>query len=442
MDFLTRHYEKLLLAFCLICLMAGMMIVLLSLDKNGAQIKGQRNTAQNNLSKGEMLSKEEYVPRTINDILHDKKKEVNILDGAKETPKGGLLEPVRLYMCTTEDCGHLLPFNVDKCPFCGKEQPEIAKESPEGADTDMDGMPDSFEKKYEFLNYLDRSDADKDEDGDGFTNLEEYKAGTKPDDPDDFPRLATHARCLAVFRNPILIRLEEIDTNRKEDQAQWDIRFTYPADPRTANNPKVKWKTAMTRLDDDNNLIAKTGYKVVKANIEGSGESAVMTALIQNVNDPTEQYELTAKEEPKKSKYVTVRVMFMSSRSASDYKAMLKRSKVVNVGDEFELEKTLTASSNTDGDMMGERSTGRGRRERNENASSDETFKERYRVISANEDTGICKVGYIDKEGGTVLTEFEIPKFDEENDFVDKEMRGDMDMMDNMSRPGRRPPRR
>ena len=431
-----------LLAFCLICLMAGMMIVLLSLDKNGAELRKQRQTAHNNITKGEMLSNEDYAPRTIQDILNDKMKDVDILGESKDAPKGALLEPVRLYLCTTEDCGHLLPFNIDKCPFCGKEQPEIAKESPDGIDTDMDGMPDSFEKKYMFLSLTDPSDAEKDEDGDGFTNVEEYKAGTKPDDSTDFPRLATHARCLAVFRNPINIRLEEIDTNRKEDQAQWDIRFTYP-DPRYINNPKAKWKTAMTRLDGENNLIAKTGYKIVKANIEGAGESAVMTAVIQNVNDPTEEYTLTAKEEPQKSKYVTVRLIYMTSRSANDLKAMMKRAKVVNIGEEFELEKSLTASSNFEGDMMGTRNMGRARKDRNdENSATEEVVKERYRVISADEESGVCKVGYIDKEGGTVLTEFEVKKFDREVDLIDNEMRGGMDALDDMTRPTRRPARR
>ena len=46
-------------------------------------------------------------------------------------------------------------------------------------DTDNDGMPDWWEKKYG-LNPEDPSDAEGDPDGDGITNLEEYKAGTNP----------------------------------------------------------------------------------------------------------------------------------------------------------------------------------------------------------------------------------------------------------------------
>ncbi len=46
-------------------------------------------------------------------------------------------------------------------------------------DTDNDGMPDWWEEKYGFDPY-DPTDAEKDEDGDGYTNIEEYKNGTDP----------------------------------------------------------------------------------------------------------------------------------------------------------------------------------------------------------------------------------------------------------------------
>jgi len=45
-------------------------------------------------------------------------------------------------------------------------------------DFDNDGMPDSWEKKYN-LKY-DVNDADEDPDNDGLTNLEEYNKGTNP----------------------------------------------------------------------------------------------------------------------------------------------------------------------------------------------------------------------------------------------------------------------
>ncbi len=47
--------------------------------------------------------------------------------------------------------------------------------------TTNDGLPDSYEDQYTFLDPLNASDADLDEDGDTFTNKEEYDAGSDPE---------------------------------------------------------------------------------------------------------------------------------------------------------------------------------------------------------------------------------------------------------------------
>ena len=57
-------------------------------------------------------------------------------------------------------------------------------------DDDGDGMPDDYENQYAFLNPLDSSDASADQDGDGVSNLDEYKQGTNPavaDNSDENP---------------------------------------------------------------------------------------------------------------------------------------------------------------------------------------------------------------------------------------------------------------
>lgn len=53
-------------------------------------------------------------------------------------------------------------------------------------DSDYDGMPDSWELRYG-LNPNDAADAAFDSDNDGFTNLEEYEAGTDPKNPNSKP---------------------------------------------------------------------------------------------------------------------------------------------------------------------------------------------------------------------------------------------------------------
>ena len=51
-------------------------------------------------------------------------------------------------------------------------------------DNDGDGMSNSFEELYDFLDPDDASDAELDEDNDGLENLEEFKRGTIPNDAD------------------------------------------------------------------------------------------------------------------------------------------------------------------------------------------------------------------------------------------------------------------
>lgn len=53
-------------------------------------------------------------------------------------------------------------------------------------DDDNDGMPDTFELANGF-NPLDPADAAQDADGDGFTNLEEFKGRSDPHDPNSVP---------------------------------------------------------------------------------------------------------------------------------------------------------------------------------------------------------------------------------------------------------------
>ena len=61
------------------------------------------------------------------------------------------------------------------------------KSAPAQADTDHDGMPDEWEKKYGFKPN-DPSDGATDKDGDGYTNVEEWLNGTDPTQYVDYGR--------------------------------------------------------------------------------------------------------------------------------------------------------------------------------------------------------------------------------------------------------------
>ena len=64
-------------------------------------------------------------------------------------------------------------------------------------DTDSDGMPDEWEKQYG-LNPNDASDAVKDCNGDGYTNIEKYINGINPNTKTDWRNLNNNYDTLAA----------------------------------------------------------------------------------------------------------------------------------------------------------------------------------------------------------------------------------------------------
>ena len=80
------------------------------------------------------------------------------------------------HFCVSRACTYIVPNGVVRCPRCGAIQ----------NDRDSDGMDDEFEEAHAATD-PDVPDGDKDYDGDKFTNLEEYREGSNPDDPNSIP---------------------------------------------------------------------------------------------------------------------------------------------------------------------------------------------------------------------------------------------------------------
>ena len=177
-----------------------------------------------------------------------------------EQALGALRKPVQLPAWTNAmvfvpetrvwcvDCKQPIPLLAQKCPFCGKDQP-VPKTERLDRDLDRDGMLDVWELAHH-LNPHDASDAQRDNDNDGFTNYEEFLAGTDPNDPASHPDLV------------VKLRVSEIRTLRLNLRFDGKIVFT--------NNDykfQVNYMQAGIARSDFPRIgqtVAKTGFVVEK----------------------------------------------------------------------------------------------------------------------------------------------------------------------------------
>ena len=93
-------------------------------------------------------------------------------------------------------------------------------------DTDGDGMPDTYEDGFAFLDPNDASDADADEDGDTLTNVQEFVAGSDPSQEDtDGDTLTDAAEVNTHMSNP---SLADTDGDSLDDAAEVNTHMSDP----------------------------------------------------------------------------------------------------------------------------------------------------------------------------------------------------------------------
>ncbi len=228
MNFLKKHYEKLILAVTLLVFIISLILVILALSKS-------------------MDIKEEDLkfPSKAPDYKKVNPDEINYkktLEGEEiwnpntprsQRPEGDknftdMLQPYSISRCPNPECQKLIPRSNFKeegsCPFCkfALRPPESGGVGPK-FDTDEDGMPDKWEKEMG-LNPNDPLDANKDLDNDGFTNLEEYQAKTDPRDSKSHPALAKKLYVDSIKRSKLPIVLIKV-TPHGDDMKTWTIQM-------------------------------------------------------------------------------------------------------------------------------------------------------------------------------------------------------------------------
>ena len=195
--------------------------------------------------------------------------------------KVGFFIPEMRVWCVRNDCRFPLSPEWTKCPVCGTEQ-VVKPDETINADSDGDGLPDDWERKYSF-NPQDPADAALDSDGDGFTNLQEFQDGTDPLDAKSHRDFATLLRVAKVEATVLPVMFT--GASRMPD-GRHKCTFNYKG-----LVPATKKQESVTMWINEGDAIAKpdlgldTGFKLEKLNEDA--EEVVNESTGMRVKRPT-----------------------------------------------------------------------------------------------------------------------------------------------------------
>lgn len=227
--FFLAHYEKIILAVLLIFFTALLYYQLMFIQQAQNQkviTTVNRVQPDSDYEPVDFTSGPKYKMETIFSDWNTVEPAVASLD------KTQLMSPYPMSECVF--CHAMIPASSypaigetknGKCPACGKAlAPRIKIETDElagRADLNGNGIPDEWEKDYS----LSSSQPDSDEDSDGFTLIQEYKAKTDPTDPLSHPKYITQVYVDAVSQQRFTgLELVSVDRS-KSDKKDWQATF-------------------------------------------------------------------------------------------------------------------------------------------------------------------------------------------------------------------------
>jgi hypothetical protein len=283
-DFIIRHYEKLILMICLLLLLMSLHIVSKTQDEMSQQTADvNKRTQPETIVRCDKMVEELDTATfpSIDEILASPLTKVELAVSPNGAGRTGLLEGGNLVICKNTKCGYILPYSANICPWCNTTQEAIGPETTETDDLDQDGIPDLVEKATTFLHYRYPLDAMMDADQDGFLNIEEYRAGTAMDDPESKPALAYLLRVASAEQEEIPVTLRRIKQNGSANPKDWKANVEVTGEPRPVD---VKMGAAipkmngfkLTAFDKDNNSIT----------ISNDTESYVIVAGAEKIRKP------------------------------------------------------------------------------------------------------------------------------------------------------------
>lgn len=233
MEFLKRHYEKLILLGLSLAFIATMFHVL-SIINRTREVKDsdlkiphfEADYQQRDPDSSDFRS-DELATATAPRWSASTRRSVDCSDFSSD-----LVRTFEMARCP--HCGRIIPFRPffqgGECPWCRQElktppeRPRSRVGIRTAEDSDGDGIKDVDEQKYG-LNPQDSDDALQDNDGDGFSNLFEVEQGFNPVNPLSHPPLWMRLRFVGMNRVPLPLKFSALNTQNSPDKKKWDIQL-------------------------------------------------------------------------------------------------------------------------------------------------------------------------------------------------------------------------
>ncbi|MDD5596604.1 MAG: hypothetical protein PHV82_01585 [Victivallaceae bacterium] len=268
MDFLKKHYEKMILAFFLL-IFVFLLFYLIDLSKSTNTITKkdlQIPAPDPNYVKNDFSHKKYQINYIFNkDCVWDK----STVRSDKDNIYSDLLIPYKCARCPF--CEKVIPCdyfygsldNPRHCPLCNKPLPRPFKDPDDttiikdggSLDRDNDGIPNVTEIKLG-LDPDNPDDALYDMDGDGFPNVFEYKEGTNIQNAKSHPEMYKRLQLLEFRETLLPYKLKTVVTNNKKEAREWDVQIN---ELQEDGKIKTRFKYLGSSLEMD-----KTNYKIVK----------------------------------------------------------------------------------------------------------------------------------------------------------------------------------
>lgn len=307
MDFIKRHYEKLLL-LCMLLLFISIMIYVMQVAEKARSITDDKlriPTFEADYEKkrekpGDSKFNRELVVQ-INKSHWSVSSQRQLFDS-----KGKSIEDtfsdlvVAMRISTCPHCSNLVPryyFSDKLCPACGQElktpppKPKERRYVITENDLDGDGMPNTYETSKGF-DPKNPDDQRADADNDGFSNLYEYENNTDPKNASDRPPLWYRLRYISMQSVDLPIRLMAVNTMDSKDKTMWNIQLNKHRVNRRTGRVMIDPRTRMPReetinqrigdvitIEDVDYKITEVDYKLRRINNDKTQEESTIKVV-------------------------------------------------------------------------------------------------------------------------------------------------------------------